>query len=330
MILEDKFGRQHTYLRISITERCNFRCTYCMPVEGILLSPKSHIMTKEEIFEIAKVFVDNGVTKIRLTGGEPLVRKDFLEIIEQLSTLPVELAISSNGVLLDKYLDDFKRLNIRKLNISLDTLNKEQFKQITRRDEYERVFKNIKRCIEEGFQVKLNYVAKKEDNLTEIIDFIELTRDWPVEVRFIEFMPFDGNTWDKNQLISLRDILNIAEGEYGKENLEKTVDEKNDTTKHYRIKDFKGEFGVISTVTKPFCDSCNRLRLTANGQLKNCLFSEQENDLLTQFRAGKDITSVISTAVKLKAKIRGGMDSQEKFENPDLNQNNRTMIQIGG
>lgn len=330
MILEDKFGRQHTYLRISITERCNFRCTYCMPAEGILLSPKSHIMTKEEIFGIAKVFVDHGVTKIRLTGGEPLVRKDFLEIIEQLSTLPVELAISSNGVLLDKYLDDFKRLNIRNLNISLDTLNKAQFKQITRRDEYDRVFKNIKRSIEEGFQIKLNYVAKKEDNYTEIIDFIELTRDWPVEVRFIEFMPFDGNTWDKNQLISLQDILKIAHVKYGEESVVKTIDAKNDTTKHFKIKGFKGEFGVISTVTKPFCDSCNRLRLTANGQLKNCLFSEQENDLLTQFRAGKDITSIISTAVKLKAKIRGGMDSQEKFENPDLNQNNRTMIQIGG
>ena len=192
MILEDKFGRQHTYLRISITERCNFRCTYCMPAEGILLSPKSHIMTKDEIFGIAKIFVDHGVTKIRLTGGEPLVRKDFLDIIEQLSTLNVELAISSNGVLLDRYLEDFKRLGIRKLNISLDTLNREQFKQITRRDEYNRVIKNIKKTIEEGFQVKLNYVAKKEDNLSEIIDFIELTREWPVEVRFIEFMPFDG------------------------------------------------------------------------------------------------------------------------------------------
>lgn len=330
MILEDKFGRQHNYLRISITERCNFRCTYCMPADGILLSPKSHIMTKDEIFGIAKVFVDHGVTKIRLTGGEPLVRKDFLDIIEQLSTLNVELAISSNGVLLDKYLDDFKRLNIKKLNISLDTLNKEQFKRITRRDEYNRVFKNIKRCIDEGFQVKLNYVAKKEDNLSEIIDFIELTREWPVEVRFIEFMPFDGNTWDKNQLISLNDVLQLAKETYGEKHILKTVDEKNDTTKHYKVEGFKGVFGVISTVTKPFCDSCNRLRLTANGQLKNCLFSEEENDLLTQYRAGKDIAPVISTAVKLKAKIRGGMDSQDKFENPDLNQKNRTMIQIGG
>ena len=330
MVLEDKFGRQHTYLRISITERCNFRCTYCMPAEGILLSPKSHIMTKDEIFGIAKVFVDHGVTKIRLTGGEPLVRKDFLEIIEQLSTLNVELAISSNGVLLDRYLDDFKRLGIKKLNISLDTLDKEQFKRITRRNEYDRVFKNIECCIQEGFQVKLNYVAKKEDNLSEIIDFIELTRNWPVEVRFIEFMPFDGNTWDKKQLISLDDILSIAQDKYGKEAIQKTNDDLNDTTKHYKIEGFKGEFGVISTVTKPFCDSCNRLRLTANGRLKNCLFSEEENDLLTQFRAGKDITPVISTAVKLKAEMRGGMDTNEKFENPEFNQKNRTMIQIGG
>lgn len=330
MILEDNFGRQHTYLRISITERCNFRCTYCMPAEGILLSPKSHIMTKDEIIGIAKVFVDHGVTKIRLTGGEPLVRKDFLEIIEELSALNVELAISSNGVLLDKYLEDFKRLKINKLNISLDTLNKDQFKRVTRRDEFNRVFKNIKTCIEEGFEVKLNYVAKKDDNLSEIINFIELTRDWRVEVRFIEFMPFDGNTWDKKQLISLQDIIEIAQNQYGKDFVLKTIDENNDTTKHYKIKGFKGEFGVISTVTKPFCDSCNRLRLTANGQLKNCLFSEEENDLLSQYRAGKDIKPIISTAVKLKAKIRGGMDSNAKFENPDLNQKNRTMIQIGG
>ena len=138
------------------------------------------------------------------------------------------------------------------------------------------------------------------------------------------------NTWDKNQLISLKDILQIAQNKYGENNVLKTVDEQNDTTKHYKINGFKGEFGVISTVTKPFCDSCNRLRLTANGQLKNCLFSEEENDLLTQYRLGKDITKVISTAVKLKAKIRGGMDTHEKFENPDLNQKNRTMIQIGG
>jgi len=329
-MLKDNFGRQHTYLRISITERCNFRCTYCMPAEGILLSPKHQLMTAEEIYDIAKIFVENGVTKIRLTGGEPLVRKDFLKIIELLSSLNVELVISSNGVLIDKFFDDFKRLGIQKLNISLDTLNKDQFFAVTRRDDFEKVMENIELAIKEGFTVKLNYVAKRDDNETEIIDFIELTKAWNVDVRFIEFMPFGGNAWNKDQIISLDQILEKAELHYGKDDVEKHQDTKHDTTKHYKIKDYKGRFGIISTVTKPFCDTCNRLRLTANGKLKNCLFSEKENDLLTQLREGKDISKIIETTVKLKARVRGGMDTQEKFENPELNQKNRTMIQIGG
>lgn len=329
-MLKDNFGRQHTYLRISITERCNFRCTYCMPSEGIVLSPKKHLMSAQEIFEIAKIFVDAGVTKIRLTGGEPLVRKDFLKVIELLSTLKVELSISTNGVLIDRFFKDFKRLGIEKLNISLDTLNKEKFFEITRRNDYDKVSENIQKAIELGFQVKLNYVVKREENFSEIVDFVNLTQHWPIDVRFIEFMPFGGNAWDKDQLISLEDILNQVKLNFGKSKVIKDKDSSHDTTKHFRIEGFKGRFGVISTVTKPFCDSCNRLRLTANGKLKNCLFSDTENDLLTQHRLGKDISSIVQTTVKMKAKIRGGMDTNAKFENPELNQKNRTMIQIGG
>jgi len=171
-ILKDTFERQHTYLRISLTELCNLRCTYCMPAEGIQLSPKSHIMTFEEVYTIAKLFVDHGVTKIRLTGGEPLVRKDVDVILKKLATLPVELAISTNAVTVDRFIDTFKACGIKNINVSLDSLNAEKFNQITRRNDFEAVNRNIHLLIEEGFRVKLNAVLMKGFNDNEIIDFI--------------------------------------------------------------------------------------------------------------------------------------------------------------
>lgn len=329
-ILTDSFGREHTYLRISLTERCNLRCTYCMPKEGIQLSPKSEIMTYEEIYKIAKTFVDNGVTKIRLTGGEPLIRKDAALIIEQLATLGVELAITTNGVIVDQFIDLFKKCGIKKINLSLDSLKEDKNTQITRRNYFDRVYKNLLLLLDEGFEIKLNCVLIKGFNDDEIIDFIELTKEYPLCLRFIEFMPFDGNQWKLNKLVSLEEILTKAHKHYKKSEIIRLTDAPNDTSKNYRIKNYKGSFAVISSVSNPFCDSCNRIRLTANGRLKNCLFSSSESDLLTTLRAGKSIDSIIEKTVKSKQKIRAGMNTIEAFNNTETHKNNRSMVAIGG
>jgi len=329
-ILTDTFGREHTYLRISLIERCNLRCTYCMPEEGVTLSPKSSIMSYEEIYTIAKTFVNNGVTKIRLTGGEPLIRKDIPIILEKLSSLPIELSITTNAVIVDKFIDVLKINGIQNINVSLDTLDKEKFKQITRRNDFEKVYSNILLLVQNGFNVKINTVLIKGFNDNEITHLIDLTKELPITVRFIEFMPFDGNKWDMKKMVSYSDIMEKLNDFYTKKSIKRIADAPNDTSKNYRINGYKGKFAVISSVTNPFCDSCNRLRLTANGQLKNCLFSSSESNLLTTLREGKSIEPIIERAVKAKFKIRGGMDTLKKLQEPKLHTQNRSMITIGG
>ncbi|OUR91135.1 cyclic pyranopterin phosphate synthase MoaA [Flavobacteriales bacterium 34_180_T64] len=329
-ILKDTFGRQHSYLRISLTELCNLRCTYCMPAEGIQLSPRSHIMNYDEVYTIAKTFVDHGVTKIRLTGGEPLVRKDVSIILAKLATLNVELAISTNAVTVDRFIDIFKACNIRNINVSLDSLVAEKFNQITRRNDFDKVYKNILLLIKEGFNVKLNAVLIKDFNDNEIVDFINLTKELPISVRFIEFMPFDGNKWDKAKMVTYTEVMTLVNTSFETNEIIRIKDAPNDTSKNYKIKGYKGSFAIISSVTNPFCDSCNRIRLTANGRLKNCLFSSSESDLLTPLRAGKNIEPIIQKAIRAKFKIRGGMDTLEKLESPELHSKNRSMISIGG
>ena len=329
-ILQDSHGRDHAYLRISLIERCNLRCSYCMPEEGVQLSPKSRLMTYEEIYEIAKTFVKHGVTKIRLTGGEPLVRKDIPVILEKLASLPVELSITSNAVIIDKFIDVLKANGVKSINVSLDSLDAEKFKHITRRNEFEKVYNNILLLVKEGFKVKVNAVLMKGFNDNEIIDFINFTKDLPISIRFIEFMPFDGNKWDMGKMVSYAEVMQYVNASFSEDQIERLLDAPNDTSKNYKINGYKGSFAIISSVTNPFCDSCNRLRLTANGQLKNCLFSSTESDLLTTLRAGKPIEPIIQKAVLAKLKVRGGMDTLEKLQEPKLHNNNRSMITIGG
>jgi molybdenum cofactor biosynthesis protein A len=301
-----------------------------MPEEGIELSEKENVLTHEEIIVLAKEFVALGVNKIRLTGGEPLIKKNIEKIIRELTALPISLGITTNGILLDKYIDLFKECGVKDINISLDTLDKDKFELMTRRDYYDRVMSNIYQCILAGFNVKINAVLIKGTNDNEIVDFIEFTKDKNVSFRFIEFMPFDGNKWDNSKVVSLAEILEKTTNHYGAEQLIKLEDKKNDTTKNYRIKGYKGSFGIISTVSNPFCDSCNRIRLTANGRIKNCLFSATETNLLTPLRAGEDIVPHILEAVYPKKKSRGGMISDEDFFDKEKNTKNRAMISIGG
>jgi len=329
-ILTDDFGRKHNYLRISLIEKCNLRCTYCMPAEGIALSPKKELMTADEVFAIAKTFVGYGVDKIRLTGGEPLLRKDFPEIIEKLSALNTEISITTNGILIDKHIDVLKKFKVTKINLSLDTLVSTKFNTITLRNQFEKVIDNLHVLLNNDFKVKVNVVLIKGFNDNEIIDFINLTESLPIDVRFIEFMPFAGNEWDRSKMVSQKEILDQVNNHFSESNLEKLEDEKNLTAREYKIKNYVGSFGIISSITNPFCDGCNRIRLTANGKIKNCLFSNSETDLLTPYRSGEAIENVIASAIKNKKKIRAGMNTIADVDNPVLNQDNRSMIAIGG
>ncbi|WP_010521677.1 GTP 3',8-cyclase MoaA [Aquimarina agarivorans] len=329
-ILTDSFQRKHTYLRISLTEKCNLRCTYCMPAAGIPLTPRAHLMSADEVYKLAKLFVHHGVTKIRLTGGEPLVRKDFETIVKKLATLKVEIAITTNGILLNKHLPLLLELGITNITISIDSLSTEKNQLITRRDYFDAVWNNVKKMQTLVDEVKLNVVLMKGVNDNEICDFIELTRFENLKIRFIEFMPFDGNQWNTEKLVKHAEIINMLHAHFGAKNVLRSTDAPNDTSRNFKIQGFKGNFAIISSVTNPFCDTCNRIRLTADGKLKNCLFSSSESELLNDFRNGLDITPKIKLAMLSKKRTRGGMDTIEKLEDPELHSKNRSMIAIGG
>ena len=327
-MIVDSFGRIHDYLRVSLTERCNLRCFYCMPEEGIVLRNRAEFMTAEELLKIASVFVNMGVKKIRITGGEPLVRKDFSHIISNLGKLPIELALTTNAVLIHKYIYDLKQAGVQNINVSLDSLKESKFNQISRRNYYPQIRQNIDSLLLEGFKVKVNVVLMKGINDDEIIDFIEWANQYDLQVRFIEFMPFQGNNWNLERKVSYAEIIEKVSGYYGLSKLQKLTDSKNDTCKNFIILGNYGSFGIISSITNPFCDSCNRIRLTADGKIKNCLFSQSETDLLTAVRKGANIEHIINDSIMSKKKERGGLSS---FSNELVKElRNRTMVAIGG
>ncbi|HPR29842.1 MAG TPA: GTP 3',8-cyclase MoaA, partial [Chitinophagales bacterium] len=314
------------YLRISLTDNCNFRCRYCMPEEEMQFHPDEQLMQPDEIEALAKIFVQLGTRKIRLTGGEPLVRKDAGNIIERLAALPVQLTLTTNGFLADRYIDLFHASNIRSLNISIDSLSPEKFLAITRRDKFDTVWKNILTMVEQDFHVKLNCVVMEGVNDDELLDFVALTKDLPVHVRFIEFMPFTGNHWNNKAVFTWQQMLERISGKFL---FKKLSDEPNDTAKKYQVPGHAGTFAVISTMSAPFCSTCNRMRLTADGKMKNCLFSAGETDLLTALRKGDDVEAMIRKNLDEKQEMMGGQFTDYSVTNPDEIQN-RTMISIGG
>jgi len=326
-MIADSFGRVHDYLRISLTDNCNFRCFYCMPEEEYDFTPASRLMQPHEIIEIAKIFVAQGVKKIRLTGGEPLVRKDAAEIIAGLGALTVQLVITTNGTRIAELLPVLKEAGIKTINISLDTLQPEKFMFITRRDVFHQVKSNIELLLHHKIAVKINVVLMKGLNENEINDFIAWTKFNPIQIRFIEFMPFSGNKWTSNKLVSMEEILTAVKMNYA---IVPVQEAANDTAKHFNVDGHIGSFAIIGTMTHPFCSTCNRMRLTADGKLKNCLFSNGETDLLTAFRNGEDILPLINTSIWSKKKELGGQLTTDFEElNTDLI-NNRSMIAIGG
>jgi len=296
-----------------------------MPEEGIELTDKPHIMTLEEIVSISETFTELGVDTIRLTGGEPLVRKGVDHLVRELAKLGVTLKLTTNGIILDKYFDVFQEVGLRNINISLDTLEKSKSLFITKRDYFDRIMRNINKAIDYDFDIKLNIVLIKGVNDGEIKDFIELTKAQDIGVKFIEFMPFRGNKWDWEKGVSREEILDTATSEFGE--IQKLEDPKHSTSANYKVKGFEGSFGIVSTITQPFCAGCNRIRLTADGKMKNCLFATSETDLLTPYRNGEPIDEIVLSAIKEKKYSRDGMDVEMQ---KDHYEQNRSMIEIGG
>ncbi|KAL7273712.1 hypothetical protein RUND412_003419 [Rhizina undulata] len=338
--LTDTFARQHTYLRISITERCNLRCLYCMPAEGIDLSPPSHLLSTPEILELARIFVAQGVTKIRLTGGEPTVRKDIVELVQELGKLRElglkEIAITSNGIALTRKLERMVDAGLTGLNLSLDTLDPWKFQFMTRRKGLENVLKTIDTALSLGFGthperiLKLNCVVMKNVNDGEISDFVEMTRERPIEVRFIEYMPFDGNKWNESKMLPFASMLSQIRETHP--TLTRSTQRPNDTSKTYQIPGYMGKIGFITSMTHNFCGTCNRLRITSDGNLKVCLFGNKEvslRDMLREYREREEMVGagekraemeerllgVIGAAVKGKKAGHAGMDELQKGGN---------------
>jgi GTP 3',8-cyclase len=326
-MIVDNHQRVHNYLRISLTDNCNLRCFYCMPEDEYDFASAAQLMQVDEIEQLAKIFVAQGVNKIRLTGGEPLVRKDAKEIIKRLAQLPVTLTLTTNGTRLHEFVSLLKDSNIRSVNISLDTLQEDKFKLLTKRDQFGIVQKNIQLMIDQGFHTKVNMVVLRGMNDNEIHDFIEWTKEQPVHVRFIEFMPFEGNRWTSNKVFTLDEILSTIAEKYTIEALQA---EKHDTAKKFKVPGHKGTFAVISTMSAHFCGDCNRMRLTADGKMKNCLFSKDEVDLLTALRNGEDLLPLIHQSIATKAAQLGGQFTQDYQHLQADSIHNRSMITIGG
>ncbi len=326
-ILTDTFGRFHSYLRISLTERCNLRCQYCMPEEGVQLQPQDHIMTFEEIERLVRLFAAEGVNKIRLTGGEPLVRKDVDQLLNRLGKVEgiKTFAITTNGLLVPKKIKMMHEAGINLMNISLDTLNPKKFEFITRRKGFDLVMRAIDLALEYGYApVKVNCVVMKNFNENELADFVSLTRDKEIEVRFIEYMPFGGNGWNDTQFLSYKDMITIIEEVHP--TLARCEDGPNDTSKTYKVPGYAGQVGFITSMSEQFCGSCNRLRLTADGNLKVCLFGNAEVSLRDAMRAGvsdEELGTIIQAAVQRKKAAHAGMYNLKDMEN-------RPMILIGG
>ncbi|MCC7298472.1 MAG: GTP 3',8-cyclase MoaA [Bacteroidia bacterium] len=326
-MLYDTFKRNHDYLRISLTDNCNLRCFYCMPEEDISCATREQLMSPDEILNIAKQFVALGVNKIRLTGGEPLVRKEAAEIIAKLSALPVTLTMTTNGLRLHEFVPQILEAGMRSLNISLDTLNADTFTLITRRQGFETVLNNIELLLSHGIHVKVNMVVMRGINEQEINDFVRWTVDKPVHVRFIEFMPFSGNKWQGEKVVTSHEILEHIEKEFSFISLGK---EPNGTARKYFVPGSLGTFAIISTMSHPFCEDCNRMRLTADGKMKNCLFSNGETDILAAFRRNEDIVPLIVQSVLNKKEKLGGQFGGDFGELNAEELHNRSMIKIGG
>ena len=331
MTLIDTFGRVHRDLRISVTDRCNFRCTYCMPAEGMEWIPRTEVLTFEEIERVARVMVERqGIESIRLTGGEPTMRAHLPVLVSKLAALrcpdgtPVDLAITTNGATLAQQGDALRAAGIRRINISLDTLQRQRFIELTRRDELDAVLAGIDAAVVAGFDpVKVNCVVMAGVNEDEVVALAGFGRDRGVEMRFIEFMPLDADgRWERERVVTQRQILDAISAAFP---IESTA-RGHEPAERFRYLDDGGYVGVIASVTQPFCESCDRVRLTAEGGLRNCLFAHEGTDLRSIVRSdASDDDLAAAIAGNVMQKWAGHAIGQVNFIRPS-----KSMSQIGG
>jgi cyclic pyranopterin phosphate synthase len=324
--LIDSYGRVHRDLRISVTDRCNFRCTYCMPEEGMRWRPRAEVLTYEEIDRLASLFVERfGFDSIRLTGGEPTVRSHLPILVQKLARLRVDLALTTNGATLRSVAHDLVAAGLQRVNVSLDSLRRDRFHAITKRDELFHVLEGIAAASEAGLHpVKVNCVVMRGVNDDEILDFVRFGRDLDVQVRFIEFMPLDAQgAWRPDRVVSQAEILSVIQTAFP---VEPVAARDAEPAERFRFVDGLGEVGVIPSVTNAFCDSCDRVRLTAEGHLQNCLFALDDVDLRHPLRSGAsdgELAGLIERCVG--DKWEGHRINQPVFVRP-----RRSMSQIGG
>ncbi len=325
-VLTDSFGRRHSYLRISVTDRCNLRCTYCMPEHGIDWTPQSKILHKDEIIRLARLFVSMGIRKIRLTGGEPLVRRDIFEIVEELAKIEglQTLAMTTNGIGLADNAKSLRDTRLTTLTISLDSLQRERFLAITKRDRLDDVMAGIEAALQAGFTpLKINIVVMKDINDDEILDFVTWGRDKPVNLRFIEYMPFPDNHWSSGGLLPYAEIHSRITQHY---QLTPISGEASAVGKEFLLVGYKAHVSFVTSMTESFCGTCNRLRLTADGNLKSCLFHPAEKSLRDAIRSGgsdENLADLIRAAVWAKQAAHAPVEELMRVEN-------RPMIAIGG
>ncbi|KAM9666997.1 molybdenum cofactor biosynthesis protein 1 isoform 2-T2 [Trichechus inunguis] len=320
--LTDSFGRQHSYLRISLTEKCNLRCQYCMPEEGVPLTPKADLLTTEEVLALARLFVKEGVDKIRLTGGEPLIRPDVVDIVAKLHQLEGlrTIGITTNGISLARLLPQLQKAGLNAINISLDTLVPAKFEFIVRRRGFHKVMEGIHKAIELGYNpVKVNCVVMRGLNEDELLDFVALTEGLPLDVRFIEYMPFDGNKWNFKKMVSYKEMLDTVRQRWPE--LEKLPEEESSTAKTFKIPGFRGQISFITSMSEHFCGTCNRLRITADGNLKVCLFGNSEVSLRDHLRMGaseEELLRIIGAAVGRKKRQHAELSLMHRDSPPAI------------
>ena len=327
--LLDSYGRQITYLRLAVTDRCNLRCQYCMPAHGIDIVDRKELLTFKEMYRITRVLSELGVNKVRLTGGEPFVRKDFINLVESLSFNDhlEEINITTNGALVTNHIADLEKYKVKSINLSIDSLKPDKFLQITRRDQFSRVWEAYEALLKSSLKLKLNVVVQAGFNTDEIIDFIELTRDNDVSVRFIEEMPFNGKgqrsveeNWNFNRII--RKITEEMPG------FEPVPTPMSSTSKNFKVNGYRGTFGIIPAFTRTICHDCNRIRITATGMYKNCLFDDGVFDLRQYIRKGasdQDLKQLFIDTVQKKPK-----DGFEAEANRKTGGVSESMSTIGG
>jgi len=329
-ILRDKFGRKISYLRLAVTDRCNLRCQYCMPAEGIDIVERKELLSFKEMYRITRVLSELGVNKIRLTGGEPFVRKDFVKFLESLSFNDrlEEINITTNGALIAKHIPTLEKLGIKAINLSLDTLQRNRFKTITRRDLFKETYETLENLLDSSLILKLNVVIVPGFNTDEIVDFVELTKNKNLAVRFIEEMPFNGTGLRQTKEVWNYDkIYNKIATNYAK--ISALKNKKSSTSRNFSVENYSGTFGIIPAFTRTICNDCNRIRITSTGMFKNCLFDEGVFNLRDFMRKGasdEDLKKLFINTVQQKP-LNGFIAEANRNKNKDISE---SMSTIGG